>query len=336
MAACVEARLAGIKRVLGCLSHSQEEVKAALEHLSEILLQCAKAGDTDTRNSCFRLGLVKATLGVLRSSSDVSTLATAARCVALLTHANEEARLRLGAMGAVRVLLKLLDLRPHTPEDHVDVGGAGEGAGRPRPLWPKEWVPVYEQALVCLTKLTYHNASNQQELARLGGIKLILDLSMDANLCTNYSSFPLETKSHLEELVLRGKFISRVTSVPPDDRASVLRSFPALTQHGKASASLHYPAFHVDLVTSDGEWVARVLSEKGVVWPECHTPIPEGSKWTCVVCTGVEEDCGLWCQFCVEKPSQAISAMNRSLEELVREACGMLHACENTVACMYM
>lgn len=295
----LKKRLSGICEVLGCLSNSQEQVAEALSDLASVLLLCAETSEDVVRNSCFSAGIVKAVLGILRSCSAVGLLATAAKCLTLLAHGNDEGRIKLGELGAISVLLRLLLPRPH--------GQAGK--------WPKEWVPVYEQVLGCLRKLTYHNASNQQQLAMAGGVKLIIEMAMNKQLFTNFGEFLPEAKTSLEEMVLRKKLISRVNPVPKEEVGAVLRSFPALISSSRGP-SLHYPAFMVDLVTESGNWIAHSLLEKGVVWLD-HSPLPDGVKWTCVVVQNVEDGCNVWCQFCTSNPSVAVVRMRKSLEELV-------------------
>lgn len=299
----LKKRLDGIWEVLGCLSSSEEQVAEALSDLANVLLHCAESSEDVprhvVRNSCFSVGIVKAVLGILRSCSAVGLLATASKCLTLLAHGNDEARVKLGELGAILVLLKLLLPRPQ--------GQAGK--------WPKEWVPVYEQVLGCLRKLTYHNPSNQQQLAVAGGMKLIIEMAMNKQLFTNFGEFPPETKPSLEEMVLRKKLVSRVNPVPKEEVGEVLKSFPALVSSSRA-LSLHYPAFMVDLVTEDRNSVAYSLLEKGVVWLD-HSPLPDGVKWTCVVVQNVEDGCNVWCQFCTSNPSAAVVRMRESLQELV-------------------
>lgn len=312
MAACkylqLEKKLIEIGKVVGNLSYSEETVEATLCDLAEVLLQCAKSDESEVRNSCFYLGIVRAILGILRSCSQVSMLAKAAKCVGLLAHGNDDARIKLGELGAINVLLNLL--LPRGGGGRSSSAGVGFSC-----LWPREWIPVYEQALTSLRKLTYLNASNQQELARVGGIKLIVELATDQNLNTNYGHFPPEAKRSLQDLTLRKKFISRVSSVPEEERESVLRSFPALCVHFPA-VTMHYPTFYVDLVTKEGEWIATSLLEKGVAWPD-STPVPEASKWTCVIVQSVEDALSMWCQFCTQSPSEPVVKMKNSLKELV-------------------
>ncbi len=295
-------RLRGIKEVLGCLSHPQEKTAEALQDLSGVLLQCAESSEVALRNSCFSAGIVKSLLGVIRSSSRISVLADATRCLALLAHGNDDAREKLGEMEAVPSLLKLLLPCPR----------AGSTS-----LWPEEWLPVYEQTLGCLRKLTYHNIGNQQQLALAGGVKLIIELGGNKDLFTNFGRFTPEAKLSLEELVLRKKLVGRVVSVPKDEVTAVLQSFPALSGHSPG-ITMHYPAFYVDLATTDsGSWIAHSLQEKGVVWLD-HAPAAESAKWTCVAVQNVEDGCNVWCQFCTRKTSDAVVRMRKRLEELVR------------------
>jgi hypothetical protein len=296
----LEERLRVIGGTVRSLSSSEEKVAEALNDLSDVLLLCVESSEDVVRNSCFSAGIVKAVLGILRSYSAVDTLATAAQCLALLAHRNDEARMKLGEMGAIPVLLKLL----------YPCSSSSSSS-----KWPAAWAPVYEQALGCLRKLTYHDASNQQQFAMTGGVKLIIEMAMDAQLFTNCGEFPPETKPFLEEMVLRKKLISRVNAVPKDEIGGILRSFPALTS-GSKGPSLHYPAFVVDLVAENGSWIAHTLLEKGMAWLD-HSPLLADVKWTCVVVQNVEDGRNVWCQFCTSKPSDAMVGMRESLRELV-------------------
>lgn len=299
-----EGKLSDIHRVLVCLSQPQDKVEKALKELSDILTECVSTDtddDTTLRNLCFSQGIVRALLGILRSSSQVSMLILASKCIALLTHGYDEGRIRLGELGAVPVMVGLL-------HGHLERRGPSDYA------WSKEWVPVYEQVLICLRKLTFHNMANQQELARIGGIKLVIALATDKGLTSNFGQFTPEAKKHVELLTLRKKFISRVFPVPDDEKRDVICAFPALcTDTGLA---LNYPAFYVDLITKDGIWVARSLVEEGLVWPAPEDN-PDSLKWTCLVVQNVEDGNSLWCHFCYKKQSQALVDMNETLSSLV-------------------
>lgn len=302
-----KSKLPEIIKYLTCLSQPQNKVERALEELCDILMTCASCDlDDDTRHLCFSKGIVKALLGILRSSSEVSMLVLASKCIVFLTHGNDDGRIRLGELGVIPVLISLLRF-------HLEQRGLkGRADGRTDSVWSKEWVPVYEQVLICLRKLTFHNMANQHELARLGGIKIVVMLATDKGLTSNFGEFTLEAKKCMESLSLRKKFISRVSPVPDNEKLDVLSSFPALC--ADTGRALHYPAFYVDLITKDGIMVTHSLFEEGVVWPSNDTP--DSFQWTCLVVETVENCNSLWCQFCSKKPSQAILDMNATLNTL--------------------
>ena len=320
MASCMVDKLLELKEVLGSLSHTQDKVKKALGELVEVLYQCITMthgnDENDVRNHCFSMGIAKALLGIMRSSSDINMLTSAVRASVLLAHGNDEGRTLLGKLGAIPILLNLL----------LDSKSSSAA------LWPKEWVPVYEQVLMCLRKLTYFNATNQQELARIGGIKLIIGLVMDKGLFYNYGQFPANAKKELQSLILGKKFVSRVFTVPKNERALMLHAFPPLSEDSPATI-LHYPAFYVDLVDNDGAWLASTMLDKGVVWPD-SVPSLESAKWTCVMVQHVEDGCSFWCQFCTQNPSEEIMQMNKILQELVGTSLCALNCTANGSRCM--
>ncbi len=295
----LQLRLAAIEKVLGSLMYSQKEVESTLDKLVEVLHECIKLGEESTRNECFSRGIVKSLLGILRSSTEVSMLSKATCCLAVLVHNNEEGRIILGEMGAIPVLLELLN--PTKKRENASP-------------WPKEWIPVYEQVVICLRKLTFYNADNQLELARIGGIKLIVAMVRDKSLLSNYGQFSPEAKEYLEEVVLQKKFISKVCSVPESEREAALQSFSGLDT---PALILHYPAFYVELMDKDGCKVTSSLCERGLVWPDSSLGVPEPSKWTCVVVQSVEDGDSLWCQFCTQSVSEPILLMNKVLKDLV-------------------
>ena len=327
----MEERLAGIRDILGSLVHPQDKVKGALEDLGQVLLEFIRSSDSEIRNLCFSMGIAKATLGILRSckhASQVGMVAMAARCLALLAHDNEEARSQLGEMGVLTNLINLLVPPPQRSRSdnsrgmvsgrqakgssHMDGASSGR-QGRSEAmvgLWPREWLQVYEQVMMCLRKMTFHNHSNQQEMARVGGIKLVVEMVMDLPLSTNYGDFPPKARLCLEELVLNKKLISRVVSVPDEEKEALFCVFPAVQ-------AKHYPAFYLELVREDGEWVSSAMLERGVVWPEPSPPKPTNAKWTCVAVQWVEDGCHVWCQFCSQKPNEAVVRARNSLRELV-------------------
>lgn len=311
MAACNEAAmedLAAIKDMITNLSHTEEQVEASLSELATILYNWAQypSSTEDLRNATFSLGIVKALLGIMGSSTNVRLLTKAVGSTALLVHGNDDARARLGEMGIIPILLKLLSPRPHCSDLFSSTNL----------IWYKEWLEVYEQCLITLRKLTYHNFDNQQQLAREGGLKLIIDLVMDRVILQNSGCFSVKAKQCLCQLALSKKLICRAAPVPEVCRGAVLHSFPSLT-NPSLTLSAQYPAFYVELVTKDEEWVEHIMLEKGVVWPD-HTPFPQQPKWTCVVVTCVEDGGHVWCQFCTEKPNPKVEAMKGSLMKMAR------------------
>lgn len=295
--------LQGIKKVLTNLSYTESQVESAVRSLATLLY------NNSTQNSrrpqhlqqlAFQMGVVKALIGIMGSSNKPSLLAKAAGCVALLAHGNEEGRSLLGEMDAVSRLVDLLS--PRSCDGSIV-------------SWHRDWIKVYEQALIALRKLTFMNENNQQELAVIGGIKLVIEISVYENFLCNYHQFPLTAKQKLESLVLNKKLMSRVVSILGDRKESVLRCFNALSR-SESGLATHYPAFDVSLFTVGKEPISDVIIQEGVVWPD-HTPFPKDSRLTNVIVTCVEDGGHVWCQFCTEKPRENVTAMNESLERLV-------------------
>ena len=323
--------LTEVQKVLTCLSQPQENVERALGELSNILKSCALndiEGNT-IRNLCFSNGIISAVLGILQCSSQLSMLVMASRCIALLTHGNEEARIRLGELGVITIFIFLL--HDHLKKRKLD----GSTDGRTPSLWCKEWVPLYEQVLICLRKLTFHSITNQQELAEIGGIKMIVALATDQGLTSNFGKFTPAAKKCVESLTLRKKFVARVSAVPENEKMDVLGAFPALI--AETGPLLHYPMFYIDLVTEDGVMVTSSLLDEGVVWPTSDDNLASSNtngsssntngsssntngspfQWTYVVVECVEDGNSLWCQFCTKKENQALLEMKNTLSCLV-------------------
>lgn len=294
----------GIAQVLTSLHYTEEEVESEVSKLAKLLFHCADNWAA-LRHEAFSCGVVKALLGVMRSSTRVSLLSKSAGCIALIAHDCDEARSRFSSTDIIPLLLNLCTPR-RNPDDTFS-----------EPFWQKEWIPVYEQALTAMRKLTYHNLDHQQKLAQLGGVKLIVDLCTDEEFYRTCCRFPPEAKHHLQELTLGKKLICQATPAPKEKRGSILRSFPAISQDSK-TLSLQYPAYVVSLATHDQQWIANMMVESGFVWPD-HTPFAESARvvWTCVMVTSVEDGGHMWCQFCSESPHPRVQAMCSSLKQLV-------------------
>ena len=248
----------------------------------------------------FSCGVVKALLGILRSSSRASLLSKAAGCIALIAHNSDEARCQLSSTDTIPLLLSLCDPRK-----------------KGQRIWQEEQVPVYEQALVALRKLTFHCLDNQHKLAEIGGLKLIIDLCSDKEFFKTCSRFSPKSKEQLTDLTLGKKLICQAVQATKEQSGAILEAFTAMA-HTKPDLCTRYPAYIVSLATKDQEWVADMMLASGTVWPD-HTSHPAHSQpvWTCVVVTCVESGGHVWCQFCSEKPHPRLQAMSSSLKQLV-------------------
>lgn len=297
-----------IQKVLTDLSYGEEEVEGAVSDLANLLYRISAAGEEGAalRDESFSRGIVKSLLGILRSSSRVTLLAKTAGCIALLAHDSDDVRARLTPTDVIPLLLALC-----TPRPKSDLFAPGE------PTWHSEWVPVYEQVLIALRKLTYLNLDHQHKLAQVGGVKLIVDLCTNKDFLEMCSQFSPEAKSHLEECTLGKKLICRTICAPDSERKSILKHFPVASQTSP-TLSLHYPVYLVQLATREQTWIENMMVTSGTVWPDTTT-FPESSNpvWTCVMVSCVEDGGHVWCQFCSEKPRPQVQAMCASLLELV-------------------
>lgn len=306
-AVAVLRSLRDIQSVLENLSSSEEELEAAVSRLRDVLSHCAQNEVWRERNSTFDFGIVKALLGILRSSSNLPLVAEVVKCLALLVHGNEEGRRRLGEVKNLFQLLVnlLIPRRVAVPVFRVE--------SSPRYAWEISRSEVYEQVLGLLRKLTYLNGDNQVRLAQSGGIKLIVNLSVSNLFLHNSGHFSMESKQCLEHLTLGKKLACRATIVPNSSTGAVLSSFQALSGENSV-VTAQYPAFYISLATDEKNWVSSTMIDMGVVWPD-HTPFPmEGSKWTRVIVTNIENGNSVWCQFWKEKPDARLEAMLKSLD----------------------
>ena len=295
-----------IARVLTDLYCTDEQVEQAVADLASLLYD-GKTDNWETmRREAFSSGVAKALLGIMRSSSTVPLVTMATGCIGLIAHDSDDSREAFSHTDVMSILISLLTPRAISDKDLNLV-------------WQKEWIPVYEKALIALRKLTYHNLDNQQLLVQQGGIKLMVGLCTDKTFFKSTCQFSSQSKEHLLDLALGKKLFCQTVAAPKDYRASILRSFPVLTQ-ASPSLSVHYPAYIVHLATEEKEWIADMMIAAGIVWPD-HTPFPPATKpvMTCVMVSHVEDGGHVWCQFCSEKPHPRIQAMCGSLQKLVSQ-----------------
>lgn len=308
----VVKRLVEVQAVLSDLSCSENEVEAAVSRLREVLYYCVQYDvEGPGRNATFDMKIVKALLGILRSSSSMSLQVKVASCLALLVHENEEGRQRLGRIkNFFQLLVNLI-----SPESSK-LTSERELEKSVIPSWSISQADMYEQVLSILRKLTYLNSDNQIRLAQSGGIKLLVNLSMSDIFFRNSGYFCLESKRCLEELTLGKKLPCRAASIQNSSKGAVLSSFQALLGDN-CVVTAQYPAFYVNLATDDKKWVSSVMIERGVVWPD-HCSLPEEEcKWTRVTVTCVEDGNNVWCKFCKEKLDTKMVEMQKSLDKMV-------------------
>ncbi len=292
-----------IETVLLRIDSSQEQLEKAASDLVALLQGCPPASGEALRRETFSRGLVRSLLGILRCSCNTHLLTKAATCISAIAFDSDESRARLARTDVITVLLRLISPQP----DRFD---------RNRLVWRREWIPVYEQVLNVLRKLTYHSLDNQQQLLQQGGIKLIIELSTDKGFHKESCSFSPEAKRQLADLAVGRKLFCQSTQAPTDVHPSILSAFPALTS-ANSSLSQHYPSFLVSLATPDQQWIASTMIASGCVWPD-PTPLPSSCKTvtTCVYATHVEDGGHIWCQFCTGKLSEKVQNLSSSLHSL--------------------
>lgn len=319
----VQEILEEIQGMLTDLSRSEQDIEPIVSRLGGILYHCAQSQASE-RNLAFDLGIVKALLGILRCSSSNSLIGKVVGCLALLVHGNQEGRERLGSVNSFFQLL----MKHLSPSVSESVGLEA----MPRVSWDLSRTGVYEQVLSVLQKLTYLSGDNQIRLAQCGGVKLIINLATSSVFLRNSGHFSLESKQCLERLTLGKKLACKATFVPESCSGAVLSSFDALSGD-YAAVTAQYPAFYMSLATEDKKWIGSAMIEEGVVWPD-HTPFPaEGSKWTWVTVTSVENGSNVWCRFCREKADPRMKRMQESLENMVSGSTihGLIRQCHSNL-----
>lgn len=290
-----------VKKVLSRLLSTESELKNAAQRLAILLRKSSTDGTlSQQQEQAFQMSLVKTLLGIVGSSDCPGLLTECLRCLALLVHGNDEARVWLGDMNAISLLVDLLSPRSLRDSDKC---------------WHSEWVGVYAQALIALRKLTYLNEDNQQKLALIGGIKLILTMVNDDNMATNFHKFPAEAKAELESLVLEQTLVSNVQQATDDQKLSIMAHFSAFRHQGSVPAS-YYPVFYVTPFDSHNNPITATLLDKGVVWHD-PSPPPSETKRTRLRVTYVEDGGHQWCQFVSEKQKEVSFTISDTLALLV-------------------
>lgn len=291
-----------IAKVLTNLSYTESQVESSVLSLAKLIHSNSvqrPGNPEELPQLAFQTGIAKSLMGILGSCANSSLLAKSALCVSLLAHGNEEGRSVLGKLGAVQLLVNLLS--PRACKDSCV-------------CWHRDWVNVYEKVLIAMRKLTFMNERNQHQLAVIGGVKLVIDISIYDNFLCNFSQFPQIAKLKLEECTLNKKLMGRVVPVTDGRKRRVCQLFTALSAN--SSLADRYPVFSINLFSAGNKSVSEFLIKEGVVCSD-HTPFSKDSRVTHVIVTCVEDGGHVWCQFCTEKPREGVAAMTESLHDLV-------------------
>ncbi len=290
-----------IKKVLSRLLSTETELENAAQRLALLLHKSSTNGTlSQVQEQAFQMSLVKTLLGIVGSSDCPSLLTQCVRCLALLVHGNDTARVWLGDMNAISLLVDLLSPRSLRGSDKC---------------WHSEWVGVYSQVLIALRKLTYLNEDNQQNLALIGGVKLILTMVNNDSFLTNFNRFPAEAKAELESLVLEQTLVSNVQPATDDQKLSIMAHFSAFRHQGSVPVS-YYPVFNVTPLDSRNNPIIAAFLNKGVAWSN-PSPSPSETKLTRLRVTCVEDGGHLWCQFVSEKQTEVLVVISETLSKLV-------------------
>ena len=239
--------VATIKRVLTNLHSTEEEAHSALKTLSQML---SRDRSPRLRLELFRVGVIKAVLGLLRCSSHAPTLTDAAHVVALTSFGCSKARKMLASMGVVELLIQLLS------------PGFRRGLGSQVDTGGKEWLSVCEQVVVALRKLTYMSEDIHALLARHSGVGAVINLCNDRRLTALWAKFPQESAAKVIQLIEGRDLVARTAHVVAGEKEQLLMEFPVL---GKLGGGIResYPVFMVDLADSNKQWLADILVDEG-------------------------------------------------------------------------
>ena len=220
-----------VKKVLGDLQSTEQQVLSALETLKDSLCK-----DTSTRikQEVFRTGVVKAVIGLLRCSCHPPTVKTACLVILMLAYNCPQARQRMASMGVVEVLLQLLRPTLRRSLSHVDTSC-------------KQWLEVCEAVVMALQKLSYNCDEIQKVLVRCSGVGVVANMCNDTRLVEQWAEFPEGAHSTMKKLVEGKLLIARGARVTGMEKETLLSEFPVLDRL-LAGVKETYPAFMVDLI----------------------------------------------------------------------------------------
>ncbi|KAL5476151.1 hypothetical protein EMCRGX_G026062 [Ephydatia muelleri] len=284
-----------IRKILTDISCSEKETSAALEALAEFY--CGDVHE-DLRKFVFTSGITKRLVGILRSLSDPSLLATATRCLSLIAYGDQDAKTYFARLKAIPVLLTMCDPLARKMEE-------------------EQRLSLYEQALVAVRTLTFQNSDNQRLFSDNGGVKRLV-AACNSCLLPERTTYRAEAADKLATLVLGKKMICRAADATKGSplHSNTVKMFPSLSKN-ESSIGSQYPAYLVDLADEGQRWVADQMIEANVAlgtpleWPD-----ESAVKWTCVRVTAVEDGGHVWCQFLSKEVHSRVIKMAESLENI--------------------
>ena len=239
-----------IKKILGDLHSTEQEVLSALETLLDSL---SKDTSIQAKQEVFRSGVAKAVIGLLRCCCHPPTVKTACHVISMLAYGCPQARQRMASTGVVEILLQLL--RPKIRRGlglHVDTSN-------------KQWLEVCEEAVVALQKLSYKCDEIQKVLVRNSGVGAVANMCNDTRLVEGWAKFPEEAHATMKMLVEGKLLIARGARVTDDvEKETLLSEFPVLNKL-LSGVKESYPAFMVDLIDGSKQWIADSMVEQGLI-----------------------------------------------------------------------
>ena len=297
---CVQAQMESIRKILTDISCSEGETNAALEALAE--LYCGDVHE-DIQKFAFTSGITKRLVGILRSLSNPSLLATAARCLSLIAYGNQDAKTYFARLKAIPVFLSLCEPLCKASAHKME----------------EQRLLLYEHALVAVRTLTFQNSDNQRLFIDNGGVKRLVAVC-NSCLSPERTTYRAEAADKLATLVLGKKMICRALNATKGSplHSSTVKMFPSLSKNESAIGS-QYPAYLIDLANEEQHWIADQMIEANVAlgapleWPD-----ESAVKWTCVRVTAVEDGGHVWCQFLSKEVHSRVTKMVESLESMVR------------------
>jgi hypothetical protein len=253
-----------ILKTIKSIESSSEDLKVALVQLRKILWSLYN----DKKNRKF-LNAIKtevvtgnvhcSLLGIIKSSGrDADTVASAANCVSLLVHGNEELRTHFADKGALKTLSSFLHpSHPLYPGVHLG-----------RDSQPHPSYHHIDEILLAIQKLVYLHGGNSKLFVECNGLSLVVQLC--ERIQYNPSLFSKDAREVFERLTSGKVLQARMRSL--EDHLDVCKEcFQAIRSHSNL-CSTEYNFHTVRLGTYDDDVdVTMAMVKEGVVWESPFT-----------------------------------------------------------------